>query len=117
MDVLSESSIFLAELLEQQAITRDQFENINFKLEINAFCSSYLSPLFIDNINWGWSAWQAAKKQAVPVGYTLVPNEPTEEMVKAVWTSVYMTDLMRFKKSTFDKAIRGAYKSMITTKG
>lgn len=115
--MLKESNMFLVELLEQEAITQDQFENIIFKLEINAFSSSCLSSPLIENINWGWSAWQIAKKKAVPVGYTLVPNEATDEMVKAVWKSVYMSDFMKFRKSTFDAAIRGAYKTMITTKG
>lgn len=30
-----------------------------------------------------WSAWQAAKAQAIPDGFVLVPKEPTKEMLKA----------------------------------
>jgi len=31
-----------------------------------------------------WEAWQAAKAQAVPEGYVLMPIKPTETMVMAV---------------------------------
>ena len=30
-----------------------------------------------------WSAWQAAKAQAVPDGYKVVPKEPTQEILDA----------------------------------
>ena len=30
-----------------------------------------------------WEAWQAAKAQAIPDGYVLMPKEPTEEMIQA----------------------------------
>ena len=30
-----------------------------------------------------WEAWQAAKAQAVPKGFVLVPKEPTQEMIQA----------------------------------
>ena len=32
-------------------------------------------------INVSWEAWQAAKAQAVPEGFVLVPKEPTLEMI------------------------------------
>ena len=30
--------------------------------------------------SFAWSAWQAAKAQAVPEGYAVVPKEPTPKM-------------------------------------
>ena len=33
-----------------------------------------------DATHFGWAMWQAAKAQAVPEGFVLVPKEPTEEM-------------------------------------
>ena len=33
---------------------------------------------------WFWYMWQAAKAQAVPEGYVLVPMMPSERMINAV---------------------------------
>lgn len=33
--------------------------------------------------SFAWSAWQAAKAQAVPEGFVLVPKEPTDAMLFA----------------------------------
>ena len=65
MDIQKERDLYLAELLEREVITQDEFRDLVFKPEINAFDSNYLSSRFIDKINFGWSAWQA-KAQAVP---------------------------------------------------
>lgn len=32
-------------------------------------------------INISWEAWQAAKAQAVPEGFVVVPREPTQELL------------------------------------
>ncbi len=74
MDIQKEKNLYLAKLLEQEVIKQDEFEDLVFKPEINAFHSNYLSSRFMDNINFGWSAWQAAKAQAVPEGFVLVPK-------------------------------------------
>lgn len=75
MEIQKQKNLYLAKLLEQEVIKQDEFEDLVFKLEINAFHSNYLSSRFMDNINFGWSAWQAAKTQAVPEGFVLVPKE------------------------------------------
>lgn len=82
MDIQKEKEAYLGELLERDVITQDEFRDLVFKPEINAFDSNYLSSRFIDKINFGWSAWQA-KAQAVPEGFVLVPKEPTEKMIDA----------------------------------
>jgi len=69
MDIQKEKNLYLAKLLEQEVIKQDEFDDLVFKPEINAFHSNYLSSRFMDNINFGWSAWQAAKAQAVPEGF------------------------------------------------
>lgn len=84
MDIQKEKNLYLAKLLEQEVIKQDEFEDLVFKPEINAFHSNYLSSRFMDNINFGWSAWQAAKAQAVPEGFVLMPIKPTKTMVMAV---------------------------------
>ena len=73
MEIQKEKNLYLAKLLEQEVIKQDEFEDLVFKPEINAFHSNYLSSRFMDNINFGWSAWQAATAQAVPEGFVLVP--------------------------------------------
>ena len=110
MEIQKQKNLYLSKLLEQEVIKQDEFEDLVFKPEINAFHSNYLSSRFMDNINFGWSAWQAAKveshkqaalyqfeinhlaqanqqwrekaakAQAVPEGFVLVPKEPTLKM-------------------------------------
>lgn len=74
MEIQKQKNLYLAKLLEQEVIKQDEFEDLVFKPEINAFHSNYLSSRFMDNINFGWSAWQAATAQAVPDGFVLVPK-------------------------------------------
>ena len=38
----------------------------------------------VDCVNDGWKIWQAAKSQAVPEGFVLVPMVPSERMINAV---------------------------------
>ena len=73
MEIQKQKDLYLAKLLEQEVIKQDEFEDLVFKPEINAFHSNYLSSRFMDNINFGWSAWQVATAQAVPEGFVLVP--------------------------------------------
>ena len=73
MEIQKQKNLYLAKLLEQEVIKQDEFEDLVFKPEINAFHSNYLSSRFMDNINFGWSAWQAATAQVVPEGFVLVP--------------------------------------------
>ena len=37
----------------------------------------------VDCVNDGWKIWQAAKAQAIPEGFVLVPKEPTDAMLFA----------------------------------
>lgn len=74
---IKEEDLYLAKLLEKNAIKQDEFEDIEYKPEINAFCSKYLSAIFIDNINFGWSVWQA---KATPEGFVLVEVQEFESL-------------------------------------
>lgn len=76
-----ENDLYLAKLLEKNAIKQDEFEDIEYKPEINAFCSKYLSAIFIDNINFGWSVWQ---EKATPEGFVLVPKEVLNKSKRVV---------------------------------
>lgn len=95
MEIQKQKSLYLAKLLEQEVIKQDEFEDLVFKPEINAFHSNYLSSRFMDNINFGWSAWQAATAQRVPEGFVLVPKEPTEEMLSAGYESKEKTNNLK----------------------
>ena len=37
----------------------------------------------VESINLSWRMWQAAKAQAVPEGFVVVPKEPTDAMYQA----------------------------------
>ncbi|WP_242769602.1 hypothetical protein [Acinetobacter towneri] len=37
----------------------------------------------LNEINSSWCTWQAAKAQAIPDGFVLVPKEPTSKMIDA----------------------------------
>lgn len=84
MGIQKEKELYLAELLERGALKQDEIDDLDFKTEISAFHSSYLSARFIDNINFGWSAWQAAKAQAVPEGFVLVPKINSEDGIDSM---------------------------------
>ena len=81
MEIQKQKNLYLAKLLEQEVIKQDEFEDLVFKPEINAFHSNYLSSRFMDNINFGWSAWQAATAQAVPEGFVLVKKVHPDAIV------------------------------------
>ena len=78
MEIQKQKNLYLAKLLEQEVIKQDEFEDLVFKPEINVFHSNYLSSRFMDNINFGWSAWQAAKAQAVPEWISVNDKMPDE---------------------------------------
>ena len=81
MDIQKEKDAYLGELLERDAITQDEYNDIIFRPSVNAFDSNYLSARFIDNINWGWNSWQAAKAQAVPEGFVLIERVHPDAIV------------------------------------
>lgn len=80
-DIERDYSPYLAELLEREVISKDEFEDLVYKQEINAFHSNYLSARFVDNINFGWSSWQAAKAHEAEnlKGKVVVDKKQTED--------------------------------------
>lgn len=56
--------------------------------------------------NAQWVAWQAAKAQAVPEGFVLMPKEPTDEIIEAMNEFDYRNDY-----SDMD----GAYRTIVET--
>ena len=97
MEIQKQKSLYLAKLLEQEVIKQDEFEDLVFKPEINAFHSNYLSSRFMDNINFGWSAWQAATTQAVPKGFVLVNKKDLVKVLTCV-TDDWLVDTDSFEE-------------------
>ena len=115
MEIQKQKDLYLAKLLEQEVIKQDEFEDLVFKAEINAFHSNYLSSRFMDNINFGWSAWQAATAQAVPDGFVLVPKEPTDKTIAHMINTPIEVNLLCDHADTFlsEGEAYIAYKAMI----
>ena len=145
MDIQKQKSLYLAKLLEQEVIKQDEFEDLVFKPEINAFHSNYLSSRFMDNINFGWSAWQAAKveshkqaalyqfeinhlaqanqqwrekaakAQAVPEGFVLVKKELPEQIAEKM--AIDRIDKPRHENDpVWSEIAEQAYKDQVKSK-
>ena len=74
MDIQKEREEFEAEFLKQH-------NGLSFWL--NTWClsaNSYSHP----TAEWAWVMWKAAKAQAIPDGFVLMPKEPTQEMCNAL---------------------------------
>ncbi len=80
MDINKENTKYLASLLSNCGATQDEINDLSFDDEVGFFESNRLADWFVSQINFGWRVWQAAKAQAVPDGYCVVPKEPTPKM-------------------------------------
>ena len=83
MDINKENTKYLASLLSNCGATQDEINDLSFDDEVGFFESNQLADWFVNQINFGWRVWQAAKAQAVPEGFVLVPKEPTDAMLFA----------------------------------
>ena len=61
-----------------------------------------------DHANDSLRIWQAAKAQAVPEGYVLMPKEPTPKMIDATWD--FDDEIQEMSHNTRNEFI---YKTMI----
>lgn len=71
MDILEETDVFLSAC----QLTQDESNNLVFNGITGCFESKYLADWFVNQINFGWKLWQAAKAQTVPEGYVLVEKK------------------------------------------
>lgn len=62
MDILEETDVFLSAC----QLTQDESNNLVFNGITGCFESKYLADWFVNQINFGWKLWQAAKAQAMP---------------------------------------------------
>lgn len=82
MDILEEIDVFLSAC----QLTQDESNNLVFNGITGCFESKYHADWFVNQINFGWKLWQAAKARAVPewisVGDSL---PPVDETVLVCW--------------------------------
>ncbi|MDV8155238.1 hypothetical protein [Acinetobacter bereziniae] len=64
---------------------REEFEKEAFKQSGGwaTFHKAYGDVYENNQLNFGWKVWLAAKLNAVPEGFVLVPREPTQDMMIA----------------------------------
>lgn len=78
MDILEEIDVFFSAC----QLTQDESNNLVFNGMTGCFESKYLADWFVNQINFGWKLWQAAKAQAVPEGFVLVKKELPEQIAE-----------------------------------
>ena len=83
MDIEKENTKYLASLLANCGATQDEINDLSFDDEVGFFESNRLADWFVSQINFGWRVWQAAKAQAVPEGFLLMPRKCTNKMAHA----------------------------------
>lgn len=71
MDIQKENDKYLVSLVTNCGATQDEINDLNFDDETGFFESNRLADWFINQINFGWRVWQAAKAQAVPEVVTI----------------------------------------------
>ena len=86
MDIQKEKIAHEKHLLSQgvdfKYLPNIQYSELENVYELIEWDEEYSEAL--NEINSSWCTWQAAKAQAVPEGYVLMPIKPTETMVMAV---------------------------------
>ena len=84
MDINKEKIAHEKHLLSQgvdfKYLPNIQYNELENVYELIEWDEEYSEAL--NEINSSWCTWQAAKAQAVPKGFVLVPKEPTQEMVE-----------------------------------
>lgn len=80
MDILEEIDVFFSAC----QLTQDESNNLVFNGMTGCFESKYLADWFVNQINFGWKLWQAAKAQAVPEGFVIVGQKDLLELTIAI---------------------------------
>lgn len=70
MDILEEIDVFFSAC----QLTQDESNNLVFNGMTGCFESKYLADWFVNQINFGWKLWQAAKVKTVPEWAVIVPK-------------------------------------------
>ena len=85
MDIQKEKIAHEKHLLSQgvdfKYLPNIQYSELENVYELIEWCEEYSEAL--NEINSSWCTWQAAKAQAVPERFVVVPKEPTNKMLDA----------------------------------
>ena len=86
-----------------------QYNELENVYELIEWCEEYSEAL--NEINSSWCTWQAAKAQAVPDGFVVVPKEPSADLVN----HGHQVFLGHFNEGgqTGGRSLYFAYKAMI----
>ena len=110
MDIKKERIAHEKHLLSQgvdfKYLPNIQYSELENVYELIEWDEEYSEAL--NEINSSWCTWQAAKAQAVPDGYCIVPKEPTPKMIDATWD--YDGEIQEMSHNTRNEFI---YKAMI----
>lgn len=116
MDIQKEKIAHEKHLLSQgvdfKYLPNIQYNELENVYELIEWDEEYSEAL--NEINSSWCTWQAAKAQAVPEGFVLLPKEPTDEIIEAMNEFDYRNDYSdmdgayRTIVETLEKALRGA---------
>ena len=112
MDIQKEKIAHEKHLLSQgvdfKYLPNIQYNELENVYELIEWGEEYSEAL--NEINSSWCTWQAAKAQAVPDGFVLVPKEPTQEL---------LNKMQDFFVGAFENGLTGgqsihcAYKAMV----
>ena len=90
MDIQKEKIAHEKHLLSQgmdfKYLPNIQYSELENVYELIEWDEEYSEAL--NEINSSWCTWQAAKAQAVPEGFVVVPEEPTERMLDSAYSSI-----------------------------
>ena len=110
MDIQKEKIAHEKHLLSQgvdfKYLPNIQYNELENVYELIEWDEEYSEAL--NEINSSWCTWQAAKAQAVPEGFVLVPKEPTPKMIDSTWD--YFEDIEGMSHNKRNEFI---YKAMI----
>ena len=90
MDIREEKIAHEKHLLSQgvdfKYLPNIQYNELENIYELIEWDEEYSEAL--NEINSSWCTWQAAKAQAIPDGFVVVPEEPTERMLDSAYSSI-----------------------------
>lgn len=113
IDIEKEKIVHEKHLLSQgvdfKYLPNIQYNELENVYELIEWCEEYSEAL--NEINSSWCTWQAAKAQAIPKGFVLVPKEPSADLVN----HGHQVFLGHFNEGgqTGGRSLYFAYKAMI----
>ena len=117
MDIQKEKIAHEKHLLSQgvdfKYLPNIQYNELENVYELIEWDEEYSEAL--NEINSSWCTWQAAKAQAVPEGFVLVPKEPTDKTIAHMINTPIEVNLLCDHADTFlsEGEAYIAYKAMI----